>query len=67
MYTAKIRKVGTSFGVLIPKELIKEQKLREGEEVSVSVLKRKNINDALRLFGSIKGTTPFRRDRSDRY
>ncbi|MGI0003914.1 MAG: AbrB/MazE/SpoVT family DNA-binding domain-containing protein, partial [Candidatus Nitrosotenuis sp.] len=66
-YTTKIRKVGTSFGVLLPKELIKEQKLREGEEVSISVLKKKNIDDVFKMFGAARGAKQFRRDRKDRY
>jgi antitoxin component of MazEF toxin-antitoxin module len=67
MFKTKIRKVGTSFGVLLPKELIKEQKLREGEEVNVSVLKEKNLGEVFKMFGAARGAKPFNRDRKDRY
>lgn len=67
LFKAKIRKVGTSFGVLIPKELIEEQKLREGEEVDVSVLKKRNLKEVLKMFGTAPKTKPFKRDRIDRF
>ncbi len=67
MFKTKIRKVGTSFGVLLPKELIREQRLREGEEVNVSVLKEKNIDKAFKMFGAARGAKPFKRDRTDRF
>jgi antitoxin component of MazEF toxin-antitoxin module len=67
MFKAKIRKVGTSFGILLPKEVIKEQKLTEGEEVNVSVLKEKTMKEAFKMFGAARGTKPFKRDRRDRF
>ncbi|MBI4009761.1 MAG: AbrB/MazE/SpoVT family DNA-binding domain-containing protein [Candidatus Aenigmarchaeota archaeon] len=66
MFKTKIRKVGTSLGVLIPKELIEKQKIKEGEEVEIGLLKRKKLEEVLKLFGTAKGTKPFERDRIDR-
>ena len=66
LFTAKIRKVGTSLGVLIPKEIIKEEKLREGQKIELSLLKRRRIEEVLKLFGTAKGAKPFERDRTDR-
>lgn len=66
MFKAKVRKVGTSFGVLIPMEVIAKEGIKEGEDIEVSVLKKKNLDKLLKLFGSAKGTEPFERDRKDR-
>lgn len=67
MFKAKVRKVGTSFGILIPNELIKEQKLREGQEVQVSVLSKKDLSKVFEGFGAARGAKPFKRDRRDRF
>ena len=66
LFKAKVRKVGTSLGVLIPKEIAKREKIKEGEEVEIGLLKAKTVNEVLRLFGTAKGTKPFVRDREDR-
>ena len=65
----KVRAVGTSLGVLIPSEAVRENKLKEGQEIEISIFKRdpnrlKLIREA---FGSAKGAKfKFERDRSDR-
>ena len=66
MFKAKVRKVGTSFGVLIPMEIITREKIKEGEEIEVSILKERKLEAIQRLFGSMKGAKPFERDREDR-
>lgn len=66
MFKAKVRKVGTSFGVLIPMEIITKERIREGEEIELSLLRKKNLGKLLKLFGSAKGAGPFERDREDR-
>ncbi len=66
VFKTKIRKVGTSLGVLIPKELIERQKIKEGEEVEIGVLKQRKVEEVLKLLGTAKGTKPFERDRIDR-
>ena len=45
---SKIRKWGNSFGVLVPKELIKKENLKVNEEVVVKLEKKK---DLMQLFG----------------
>ncbi len=45
---AKLKRWGNSFGVLIPKEIVEKEGLREGEEVQVSVTKASDIKH---LFG----------------
>ena len=64
-FRAKVRNVGTSLGVLIPKEIVEEEKVRKGEEVEVSILRR-NIRDVIRLFGTAKQVAEFERDHTER-
>lgn len=67
MFKAKVRKVGDSLGFLIPKEIADTESIKEGEEVEVSVLKRRKLDALLKkLRGSAKGAGPFERDREDR-
>jgi antitoxin component of MazEF toxin-antitoxin module len=66
LFKAKVRKVGTSLGVLIPKELIKRENIKDGEEVEVSLLKQRKLEEVLKLIGTAKDTKPFERDRADR-
>lgn len=67
MFKAKVRKVGDSLGFLIPKEVATKESIKEGEEVDVSVLKRRKLEALLKkLRGSAKGAGSFERDREDR-
>lgn len=66
LFKAKVRRVGTSLGLLIPKEVAEHEKLKEGQEIEVSLLKQRKIEDVLKLFGTAKGAKPFVRDRIDR-
>ena len=65
LFNARVRNVGTSLGILIPKEVIKEEKITEGEEIEVSVLK-KNLALIKDSFGIAKGTSMFKREHRDR-
>ena len=65
IFETKIRKVGTSFGVLIPKEGIVEDHLKDGSKVSVAILK-KDFSLINKLAGSVKAR-PFVRDHSNRF
>ena len=62
----KVRKVGDSLGFLIPKGLADKEKIKEGEEVNVSIFKERNLDAVLKLRGIAKGAQPFKRDRTDR-
>jgi antitoxin component of MazEF toxin-antitoxin module len=53
MSKSKLKRWGNSFGVLIPKEMVEKEGLKEGEEVQVSVAKTSDIKH---LFGKY----PFR-------
>ena len=66
MFKAKVRRVGTSFGVLIPMEVITKERIKEGEEIELSILKAQKLEAINRLFGIAKGAKPFIRDRTDR-
>lgn len=52
---SKIRKWGNSFGVLVPKDLIIEERLNEGDEVVVQIKKKYDLS---RLFGLCKFKKP---------
>ena len=45
---SKLKRWGNSFGVLIPKEVVEREGLKEGEEVQISVTK---TSDTKHLFG----------------
>ncbi len=64
-FEGKIRQVGNSFGVLIPKEIVEQGKLKKGEKVRVAILK-KDLALLDKAFGSMKGLPSFKRDRDDR-
>ena len=66
LFKAKVRRVGTSLGVLIPKEFAEKEKIKEGEMVDVSLLKENRIKVLEKAFGSAKGAKSFVRDRTDR-
>lgn len=66
LFKAKVRKVGTSLGVLIPKEVAEQEQIREGMEVEVGLLRARKVNEVLKLFGTARGAKPFVRDRKDR-
>ena len=49
---AKVRKWGRSFGVVIPKEMIKEERIKENETITLLIGKRKNV--LREVFGTFK-------------
>ena len=64
VFESKVRHVGTSFGVLIPKDVISKAKIKENETVKVAIIK-KDTSLIDRAFGSVKAR-PFSRDHKDR-
>ena len=66
LFKAKVRRVGTSLGVLLPKELTDKERIKEGEEIEISLLKKRKLEEVLKLMGTAKGAKPFERDRTDR-
>ena len=65
LFETKVRAIGTSFGVLIPIDIVRSEKLKQGDEIMVSVL-RKNLKLLKESFGIAKGAGKFVRDRTDR-
>ena len=65
-FKAKVRKVGTSIGVLIPKGVAEQEKIKVGEEIQLSISKQRRLEEVWKLIGTAKGTKPFVRDRIDR-
>lgn len=65
LFKAKVRSVGTSLGVIIPKDA----KVRKGEIISFSIIRRdpKAFEKLLKAaLGSAKGTSKFVREHDDR-
>jgi len=54
MGLAKTRRVGGSLVITLPKELVEEQKIREGEILEVVVRRLKKNG-----FGALRGMKPF--------
>jgi antitoxin component of MazEF toxin-antitoxin module len=64
VFDEKLRRVGSSFGVLVPNRTVKENGLKMGERVKIAIL-RKNTALIDSAFGSAKGAS-FERERKDR-
>lgn len=45
---ARLKRWGNSFGIIVPKEIVEKEGLKEGEEVDLSVRKASRVK---RLFG----------------
>ena len=48
----QLRRWGNSLGIIVPSDILRIKNLREGEEVIITVEKKKKIHE---LFGSLKG------------
>ncbi len=66
LFKAGVIKIGASLGILIPEEFARQNKIKEGEIIEVGLIKRRKIEDVLKMFGAAKGTPPFVRDKEDR-
>ncbi|MBI4918501.1 hypothetical protein HY837_01115 [archaeon] len=47
----KIKKWGNSMGVILPKELVKEKKLKENQKILIQIVEKADLSD---IFGSLK-------------
>ena len=66
IFKTKVRHVGTSLGILIPKEITTKEKVKAGEEVQVSITKKQDIKAIEKAFGMARGKLTFKRDHNDR-
>ncbi|MEK6958047.1 MAG: hypothetical protein AABW99_03655 [archaeon] len=64
-FEAKVRQVGSSLGVLIPKDITKKDKIKKGETIRITVVK-KNFRLIEKAFGAYPDLPSFKRDRDDR-
>ena len=62
-----MRAIGKSLGVLITVEIIREKKIKEGQEIEISIFKRdpERLKRIMKAFGSAKGASRFKRDCDD--
>lgn len=67
--TGKLRRVGNSVAVIVPKELLEESGAREGDEITlaISIPKTKREKYLDQIIGLDKGKKPFQRERNDRF
>ena len=63
---SKLRRVGTSFGILLPNEIIKQRRMKEGEKISIIIPQKKSLRLIEEAFGSVKSNIKFKRDKTDR-
>lgn len=63
----KLRRIGTSVGVLIPKEVLDEGHYKVGDKIELTIWKRPSKQEIARAFGSMPRLGPFKREKKDRY
>jgi len=49
--SARVRRIGNSLGIIIPKEEASRKKLKEGDIVEIELLRRTHMKE---MFGSVK-------------
>ena len=54
----KTKRWGSSLGIIIPKELVKKERLQEGQEIRVNILSGKKTTGA-DIFGKLKFKKPI--------
>jgi len=64
-FDAKIRKVGSSLGVLIPKNIVEELNVDENSKVKV-LLTKTNPEAIKKLLGLAEGSRGFHREHEER-
>lgn len=69
LFHGRLRRVGNSLSILVPKKALEQLHVGEGDEVEVALLpspqrRRQRLRDAV---GSVPGLAPFQRERQDRY
>jgi len=65
VFISKVRPIGSSLGIIIPKEVVKQEHLESGKEIKVSII-HQNQNLLNKLFGSAKNAGPLERDHENR-
>lgn len=65
-FHAKLRKIGTSVGILLPNEQLNAIGSDVGEDVEVVLLRHRKSKDIERGFGMAKSFSKFERDKKTR-
>ncbi len=67
IFSVKVRKIGSSAGVIMPKDQLDSMKIEIGDEIDISVLKHRNPADIEAFFGIAKDFKhKFERDKTAR-
>ena len=61
MAEVKVKKWGNSMGVIIPRDVVRHEGIRVGDEIKADFLKKKGIDG----FGIWKDAPAFKRDHDD--
>ena len=48
----RVKRWGNSFGIVLPKEFVERERLKENEKISINLIKEVDLSD---IFGSLKG------------
>jgi len=69
VFEGKVRRLGNSMAIIIPKEILEETGAKEGDAVKLSVLvpKQRRKNVLKKIAGIDAGSRPFTREKSDRF
>lgn len=54
----KTKKWGSSLGVIIPKRIVREERIQEGQEIRINILSKKKTTGA-DIFGKLKFKKPI--------
>ncbi len=67
-FRAKVIRVGTSAGIIIPNDVLKRKNLKIGEKANFSIINTEKERFALldKVIGSMPNLGPFVRDKMDR-
>ena len=61
MAELEVKEWGNSLGLIIPKEIVKEEHLEQGDIIRLDVSKVKRLDG----FGLFKGAPPFKKEEED--
>jgi len=69
VFEGKIRRLGNSMAVIVPKEILEETGVKEGDVVklSIPISKSKRIEAMRRMAGIDSSAEPFTREKRDRF
>ena len=54
----KTKKWGSSLGIIIPKEIVRKERIQEGQEIKIDILSKKKTTGA-DIFGKLKFKKPI--------